>query len=366
MTITRAQLRRNIARRARQPFHLRYGDYATMTSAGGSNTAICTTIKEADDKWINAWMFVIDTLESFQVTDWASSGGTFTLLPNPASTFSGTETFELFAHWSAEEIHDAINAALRNAWPYFFTIEEGEIVISSNIGVDYSLSTLSPTVYSIAGLYLEVVARDYSGTVTSASGDKVTINDSNAAFTSDDVGAEIRIYSGDYNVGESRTITTVSSATQVVVSTAFTSNIDTSMSYRLVDVLDATHGWQGISNWRPNSPNNPTEIHLGHHPTGYEGYKIRVVYEALYPALTTETGATSCPQEFVELSALAHLFLGKMLDSPSSELRNWAAAQQAFAEAAEAYGKLNAYQHAPRQFYDDHRSLTFRPTDYPF
>lgn len=362
---TRATIRRAIGARTRQPWFRRFGAVAGAATGGTTTTLIDTAkLLQPNDTWNEQYLYLPATDENRIISDFDLATKTLTILEPVASSIAAATAYEIWSQFSAVDVNEAINQALRDAWPYFFTVTEGYIVLRTGVGVTHSLSSLSPTPKWIAQVLMERLASSVTGTVTAGGTTSQVIN-SNASFSSADVGKEIRIYEGT-SVGDIRTVASVASASTLAVSTAFTAALTTTSKYRLVDVANATAQYDLINDWNVDNPNAPTKLWLSGARSGYEGYKLRILYESEYPALTTDASETTCPQEYLELASLSRLFLTKLASAPASELDNWQALQRVYTEAAQAFANKSAFHHLPGSIVNDQLVGYRRASDWPF
>jgi hypothetical protein len=377
MSVTRKQLRHSIGIRTQQPFFRSLKvDGTDLTSDGGATSTTlldASHLTHADDYWNGEYLYIPSTEEVRQISDFTQGNGTLTFL-EPMAAAPSAVTYELWSQFTPYEIHAAINQALRDAWPFFFENNMGTVVFQANAGTSYRLSTnlqvyttgvldtLMPRV--VTGVELEDIATSVTGTATA--GGASTLTDTNKNFTNLGVTTawEIRIYDGT-GKGQRRTIDTVA-ATVITVSDAWGTQPDTTSKYTLVDVSDETHGWQFITQWSVDRPDNPQYLRIGAHSYGYEGYLMRVHYAREFQSLTAEADATTCPQEYVELAALARLYLIKMTNISATEVKNWEGAQTAFAEAAAQYAQKNRYFHNWSTYADDQELMSRVQPEYPF
>lgn len=367
MSITLQNLRRSIGRRIHQPYARKFGVmYGTGSASGSTTTLIDTTrLKEVDNYWKGTFIYFPATQVVREIESFAQSSSTLTwLAPIAAGTTSST-IYELWSLITPIEIHDAANQALRNAWPWFFEIGEEYLVAITNDGSGYSLSSLlSYPVRFLAQVHNEMLISTSTGTVTSAGAQNVLI-DSRASFDSADVGKTIRIYDGT-SAGNRRTISAVNSTTQITVSVNFTATLDTTSKYLMADETEEGRGFTPRVGWEVNQPDNPARLWLGSHGWSYDGYLMRLRYAYEFPALSAETDATTCPQEFVEAATLARIYQVLLSRGHATEVPHWDAMYNLMAKTAEAYARTNKYHHLPADITNlDATNMLVSP-EYPF
>lgn len=365
MTITLQALRRSIGTRTQQPFFDLFGEVAREATGGSTTTLVDTAgLLQPNDYWNGQTLYNVDTGVSRYIADFVQSSKTLTVLePFPNAIAAGVD-YEIWSTFTPATVMSAINAALRDAWPFFFDTVEARVVIQNNVGTSYSLSGLAVAPRQINAVAIEIMASSVTGQVTTVVAQN-RLKDTNRTFVAADVGKEIRIYEGTSS-GDIRTISSIVDSNTVEVSVNFTATLSTTSKYRMVNVNEQTHGYTTIREWRPNSYNNPTAIRLGSHPFGLEGFVMRLTYVAEYPALTVEASTTNAPQEYVELAALARLFSIKLTGAPASEVRNWGAAYQSLTEQLASYTAKNRYSQPNTTFLAPERGISRIGAEYPF
>jgi hypothetical protein len=367
MAITRAALRRKIGLRTGQPFFRRFGSDAAAPSASGSTTTLIDTalLKEVDDYWTGHMLYLPSSSEAREVSGFASGTSTLTWLAPVASAPDTDDTYELWSQFTPLEVEEAINYALASAWPYFFLFARDETTcIEDNAGLYYTLPTTN-TIRRLAQVYFKIYD-SVTGTVTTVGGSTTQLTDANASFTSADVGKYVAIYKdGATANGEVRVVTACVSTTELTTA-AFSEAPPEDARYRLLDVNTVTPSQLLVQNWLPDRWSNPTEIQLGSHPTGYEGYPISYLYEYEHPTLTTEAGSTTCPEEFLLSAAMSYLYFMKLSTSPATEMGAWEALHKAASSAAQLYARINSQKHLASQILRHDQDAGSVPADYPF
>lgn len=325
MATTRAQLRRLIGRMLQQHFFKKMGSSSTATSNGTTTTLIDSTLAQADNYWNRYWIYfpAVDVVR--EISSFTASTDTLTWL-EPVSGTSVTAsgvTYELWSQFTAKEVNDAISNALGEAWPWFFRVTEGYLVIQNDVGARYSLSGLSPTPRWLAQVWKEDAVSSVTGTVTSA-GTSSQLIDSTKTFTSADIGKQVRIYDGT-SQGDFRTVSGASGNT-LTVSVAFTSTLDTTSKYRLVDNNEETRCFVPLTAWNTDREDNPTTLVMGGHLFGWEGFLYKLVYASDVADMTTESSEVAVPQQWLVWAVLEQLYFTKMVGSAASEESVWGTA----------------------------------------
>lgn len=365
--VTRTQIRRTLGLRTGQPFFRKFGGGAGTASANGTTTTLIDTtrLKESDKYWVGSFIYFPSTDEVREISGFTQSSSTVTWLAPIASSTTTNLAYEIWSQFTPQQVHEAINQALRRAWPYFFLTGTDEtLVIEDAQGVMYTLPTTN-IIRRLCQVYL-MIYQGVAGTITSL-GTTTQIIDSGASFTSSDVGRWIAVYKDGVTAnGEIRQISVVDSSTQVTVSSAFSEAVPVGAKYRKLDKNTTTPVQLPVVNAIVDAPEFPTKLWFGQHPFGYEGYPLYLMYEYEYPDLTTEAGTTTCPLEYLYAMASAYIYLQKMQSAPAQENATWEAMHKSMAGIAEIYTKTHRMAHLPVFRVDLQAQISSIPSDYPF
>lgn len=359
-----ATLRRAIGRNLRQPFFTRFAaGYGTATS--GSTTTLIDTTKllQADNFWRGQYVFFPTTGEVREISASTQSTKTLTWL-EPLAAGITTDQYEIWSQFTALEVNDAINRALRSAWPYLFSVQEKFLVIQLDTNTEYSLTSLSPSPRWLSQVQVERNVNSLTGTNTTTVAQN-RLKDTNQTFTSEHVGWQVRIYDGT-SKGDYRTVSSVVDSNTLEVSANFTTILTTTSKYRLADVGHEARNFMFETSWSVDAFTNPTKIRLGSHPYSYEGFLLRLLYEAEFDTLATEAATTTCPREFVELMAAAKIYHTRLSSAPASEIKNWGMMYETTMALATRYAMENKMQHLATTMTDDQDSLNGYDAEYPF
>lgn len=363
MTTTRKTLRKTIGLRTGQPFFRKYGTGDLTATSGASTYLVATFLKEGTDFWKGQWVLLPDSDQVFECSSFGTSIVTWLQSASPVPT--GGTKFEIWSQWSPYEVHEAINQTLRDTWPFFFQVTESYLVNQTNSGGKYTVSSLTPAPRFLAQVYLETGISSVTGTNNSAPGAQNRLKDTTRTFTTADIGKTVRIFNGT-SAGDYRTVSALVDANTIQVSVNFTTTLDTTSEYRLVDETEQTRGWQLLFGWSTDSFTNPATLRFGGESQGDNGYLYRLVYEADYATLSAETDTTSCPTEYLYLASIARLYLNRLSLAPATEVSNWQAMYRAAADSAHAYALQNRFRHLASTYIDDQVAQSRLPGDYPF
>jgi hypothetical protein len=336
-------------------------------SATGTTTTLIDTalLLEEDDYWNGNFLYLPASDEVREISDFANASSTLTWLAAVASAPTTSVDYEIWSQFTPHEVNLALNYALGSAWPYFYLAGRDETTcIEDADGLYYTLPTTN-TIRRLCQVYLKMYDST-AGDVTTVGGAATQLIDANASFTAADVGKYVSIYKGGGAAnGEVKIVTAYVSATELTTA-AFSANPAEDAKYRLLDLSTVNPQQIMIDNWVLDRPEFPTEMWLGQHPSGFEGYPICYIYEYEHPALTTETGSTTCPVEFLYSAATAYLYFMKLASSPVTEVPAWEALHKAASGAAQLYARVHAQTHLPTQIVRHDSGGFGVPAEYPF
>ena len=120
-SMTRTKLRHGFARTLGM-----FWQFTTTTNITTDNNVVCDTVPNkgysVDDFLIGKWVFILGTANpnvARMVNDYTASSGTLNVRGKALAAESGSKDFELM-EFSADRLHDALNAARLAAWPYLY------------------------------------------------------------------------------------------------------------------------------------------------------------------------------------------------------------------------------------------------------
>jgi len=340
MSVTRAQLRRSIGVRTRQPFFERYNSgYLTASSVGPTSLVDQGNLKQEDDFWNGQYLYLPGYDISRVISGFVSSTGTLRFR-EPISGNITDKRYEIWGQFSAHDVNAAINQAILDSWPFFFDSVREYIVIKYGTNSRLSLSKTARFIYRVA---VENVALEH-GTVTSTPSRQDYLVDSSKSFDSSYIGKEVRIHKGT-SAGDRRVITEVINSSTVKVASAFTSRLDTTSEYAIAPNAAEDSDYDIVFVWDVQGASNSNAVEFLTSLEYHYGLIARVDYEAEFQPLSSDTDTTDCPSEYIELAAIARLYLIRLASAPRSEMDTWIGLQRAYSEAARAYAQTYAYRH---------------------
>lgn len=229
------------------------------------------------------------------------------------------------AVWSEAEIQAAINAALRGAWPSWFTETTSDCIVVCENQLEYDL----PTMTRLMGVWLERAPEYVTGVVDDVDfwpSNNNTISSYGHEWTTNEfVGWHAVIYSGTGAGMYSRVIAngtysfTVDNSSQPWVNSwPPLSTIDSGDKFMIKNVDERLTGWRRILAYRTDKELNPTKLYLT--TTGYlSGMYLRLYYVTAPGTLDADADTTDVPQEWIVREAIAYLQLMRLQEAPGHE-----------------------------------------------
>ena len=346
-TVTRAQLRRNIATRLSMPFALRIPDgYAAAT--GGTTTTLIDTanLLQADDTWNNQWALLLSTGSDVirKITDFAQTTKSLTLEYAVPVAPSSDMNYEIHSIYNAIEIHNAINQAIQSGFPAFFdTTEDASIVVQED-KLEYSLTSISPAIHRVHEVWLERPAHRITATVASFS----ETTDGILVLESCDLGGvdadwKLSCYNGTAE-GELHDVKSVVTGTYTVtIDGLATVNFVAGDKILLWDAREQYDDWYRLKFIRITPKEWPSKLHITTGLDGFLGCRIKIIYTTVPQKLTADTSTTVVPEEYVTLSAMSTLFASRMNDNRVDRQR-YAMLHEEYLREAELYKRMNTFR----------------------
>jgi len=304
---TRQQIRRAIGRLARMDFYMRYADgFVTANSTEQTTTQIAVPdLTQRDDFWNNSFVWQITSSEDRRINDFdVSSTAGFLGLEYPlAAASSSLDTLEITSLWSPTQIHAAINASLESvSMRYPDVVVDNSLVVEEN-RMQYALSGLTTTPWSIMQIYVERPASSITGNPTGATA--TTLSDTAQDFSTNDTDHFVSIYGGTGS-GQLRETSTGSSDGVLTVA-AWTTNPDTTSLYRYWDAGNQQIDWYRVSDVRTDAVEYPDNVYFSELYSGSYGGRIKIIYLANQTSLAADSDETTVPILYITHKALSML-----------------------------------------------------------
>lgn len=310
---TLQQLRRMIAKELEMPFFKKYKNGFLAADSGDTTELTDTDLAQKDKFWNGAWVYRISSQEASQVTNF--DAGTDTLvLEVPITTIALDDEYEIHNIWNAYDIHEAINAAIRDSRRIFFETVTDETLIIEEDQLAYSLSTLSKTPHMIQKVWLEQPTSVKRGTALSSTSSSIVVE--SAGILSDvNSNWKVSIYAGTGS-GQSKDVDSVAANEIYIAGASWTTLPDTTSKYALWNPT------QQIQDWRPwhavrydSMKEFPDVLYFSQRPVDFQGLRIRLEYVALPAELSAEADTTIIPSSFLVPAAISKLHGRKVKDT---------------------------------------------------
>jgi hypothetical protein len=335
-TYTLAELRRAIARELEMPFFKRYKNGYLDADSGSTDELVDSQLTQKDKTWNGAWVYRVASQEVSLITHFSTSDNKL-VLEVPITAFADGDDYEIHNLWNAYDIHEAINAAIRDSRRVFFETVTDETMIVEEDKLAYSLSGLAKTPHMIQKVWIEQPATVKRGVVVSATGTTVTLTASELADVDSDW--MISIYAGT-GAGQLRSISSVSGAEATVP--AWDTNPDSTSKFALWKPNRQVYDWLPWDALRYDSTKEfPDVLYFSRRPIDFQGLRIRLEYVALPAELDAEADTTVVPISYIVPAAVSKLHSRKVKDNKTDRELHFAESKR-YQEMAEAWMVRNA------------------------
>jgi hypothetical protein len=329
-TSTRKELRRVIARAARLEFFRRYSaNEVALTGTPTTTSLTSSSLTQVASFWQNAWAYVVDGTQAGaerKVTAFDAVTDALTLEYALAGAPAAGVMIELYDTWSAADIHDAINRAIREWGRIFFDSVMDQTLILKEDTMEYSLTSLVKRVWSLRKVRIEQAGNSITGLTTSASvvGSHVQLVQTAMFKTNDQYnGYKISIYDGTGAGQVGDVVDTVATGTYItVLATQFATTPDSTSKFRLWLPSEQLSDTWPLANWRTDSPEFPDYLILNKLEPSFYGMRMYLYYTHVPTELTADADTTVVPKEFIVNQALAYLHESMMGDNRSDANRH--------------------------------------------
>jgi hypothetical protein len=358
-TVSLQTLRRAIAKELEMPFFKRYKNGFLDTDSGTTTTLVDAALTQKDKFWNGAWVYRVASQEASQITNFDATDDKLSL-EVPITTFASGDDYEIHSIWNAYDIHEAINAAIRDSRRVFFETVTDETIIVEEDQLEYSLSSLAKTPHIIQKIWLEQPTSVKRGTVVSAT--STTVFFENSGVLSDvNTNWKVSIYAGTGS-GQIKSISVVDVPTAgIVIVGSFSTTPDATSKYALWNPT------QQIQDWRPwhavrydSMKEFPDVLYFSARPTDFQGLRIRLEYVALPAELSAEADTTVIPQSYLVPAAISKLHSRKVKDTKVDRELHFAESKR-HQEIADAWMLRNA-PHRPDSNILNQASTGYQPS----
>jgi hypothetical protein len=357
LTTTLAELRRAIARELEMPFFKRYKNGYLDADSGDTDELVDSQLTQKDKFWNGSWLYRVASQEASLITNFLASDDKL-VLEVPITTIAAGDDYEIHSLWNAYDIHEAINAAIRDSRRVFFETVTDETIIIEEDKLVYSLSSLAKTPHMIQKVWIEQPSTVKRGTVVSATGTTVTLTASELADVDSDW--KISIYAGTGS-GQIRSISSVAGAQATVP--AWTTTPDDSSKFALWNPTRQINDWLPWDALRYDSTKEfPDVLYFSRRPVDFQGLRIRLEYLALPAELSAEDDTTVVPISYIVPAAVSKLHSRRVRDNKTDRELHFAESKR-YMEMADAWMVRNA-PHRPDSSILKQHSGAYQPDPY--
>ena len=326
-TVDRVTLRREIARDLGMPFFRIFPSGITIqdsATSGLANASDSTKIKDSRfqqkaDYWKNTWVYNVTTGEQRRTVDFIQDQKALMPEYNWTTTPTTAHTIEIFSIHTAEEVHNAINDAIRDGFPVFFDIVTYENIIIEDEKLEYTFSNNSDgrgfltNPYRIKSVWMEQITSGGTHSVTSAA--STVLANTAETFSGVDTTWSIGVYKGT-GAGQYIVPTSGSSAGIITVP-AMTVVPDTTSEFRLWKRTEELYSWYPITDIEFDAKDYPGLMRLLHSRPADVGLRMRIQYVQEPQPLATDTASTAVPRQYIRHRALAKLMRQRARTHPA-------------------------------------------------
>jgi hypothetical protein len=337
-TSTRTALRRKICKELRMPFFRRVGTSSTVAASSTTSSIIDTKLTQPEGTWSGSWFFNVSTGEVSLIRSFTANDDTLRIEKPCASSPVGN-TYEIHSIWNADEVHDAINEAIRLGRRTFpQTITDETIVLQEEV-LTYAISGLTNLPWVISKIWVEQRSNCERGNVVSAAATTVTLPSMPTGVSSL---WRISIFGGK-GAGQTRTCGTPTVNTFSV--TAWTTIPDTTSKYVLYDASEEIISWKPFNNFHLDTEEFPDTLYMNKLHQSFYGMRLRLEMLSVSQELTTEASTTNLPAEYIKAKSCAILH-GQALSNTKADKDMHYAEYKRYGDESDAYVVRNA-MHTP-------------------
>lgn len=307
-TVTKAALRRAVAMQMGMRFY-RYQQSGTISAQSGDRIEDTGFLQQRDDFWNRSWFYVVDGAaadDNRMIIDSRQADRSIQLEFPPSASMSASDVYEILDFYSAQSVHEAINSALRDAWPSFFETKEDLSLCVSRDRMEIDISALGA--FMVFQVWIErpqslMNESVVSGTTTSA------ILASTADLSDVDTNWWITIYDGTGR-GFAKQIATANNSTKEVTWTgALATAPDSTSLVSLYDPREKNIDWYPAHATDFDNKQWPETMRFkSAYDSFFSGSRILIRYISVPAELTAETDTTAVPLDFVISRARAYLY----------------------------------------------------------
>lgn len=341
-TITRADLRRKICRELRMPFFRRVSPTFSTAGTSSVSTLVDAKLTQADGTWNGSWLYDITSGESSMIRNFKADSDTAFLEKLMTTSMTG-RTYEIHSIWTADEIHDAINEAIRSVrrtFPATLTYE-GDYLVLCEEQLSHSLSALTNP-WIINKIWMEKIENPSYGTVSSATSSDVTIPPALLPPAPVNLMEQYRItiYSGVAR-GQTRQITYGDITNPLGISPNWITVPSATSKFVLYNEKIQRHTWIPFNDFHLDSEEYPDTLYINRIRPEFYGSRLRIEYLSYPGELTTDSSTTIVPYEYIKAKACSILH-GMALSNTKADKDTHYAEYKRYQEEADTFVVRNA------------------------
>lgn len=337
-TVTRTELRRAICQELHMPFMRRTNGYSVVGANPTTTTITDTNLAQEDDYWKGQWWYNVTQDHVRKIVRFIASSDTLKFEYPVAIPVAGN-IYEIHSIFNAFEIHGAINRAIEDAFPAFFDYISDYTNIIQEDTLRYQISNLIHVPWKVTKVWVEHNEEKITGTATS--GGASTLTDSGSKFGEVTSGWLVSIYGGT-GTGQIRIVDSAT-ATEITVTSAWTTNPDSTSKYMVWDPSSETMQWEQVLSARFDSKEYPTYLYLTKSFPNSIGLRMRLEYITRPIPLVAESSTTVVPKEFIINKALSILF-GQKVNDNRADRNRFANLEEYRRQLAEQYRAARAFE----------------------
>jgi hypothetical protein len=336
-SLTRKELRRTIARALQMEFFKRYADGELALTGTPTTTSLASSslTQSQTDYWKGGWVYIASGTQlgaERRITTFNPTGDILTPEYPLAGAPASGDKIEIHDLWSPTMIHQAINRALKEAGRVFFDSNIDSTLVARSDRTLYDISAITPAIWKINQIWIEQVeeTRIFQPSAVETEGSYHLVTLPAGMITADDQynGWYISAYDGP-GAGQSTTITDTALVGRVItVATANFSTAPTTDTYlRIWNANSDDRQHYQLTGFRVDDAEFPNKIWVDPLRSDLLGYRLMIQYAHLPVDLTTDTSATTVPQEYIVNKARAFLHEDRMNDNRPDSARHAQLAQ---------------------------------------
>jgi len=335
------------------PFFRRFANGQLSPDSTSTQTLIKdATLTQTDAFWNGHWFYGITGEDMSIIRSFSNAGHSFIPEIGIAASSNTEEPYEIHSLWNAAEIHNAINRAIDIAKRIFTdTVRDASMILEQD-KLSYTISGLTKVPFAVHKVWLENPASIYRGQASAGGASTITVQSVPSDITTN---WKISIYD---KTGKGQIRNYVSAVGLVVtVDSAWTTQPDSTSKYAIWDASEELYDWIPLDTWYTDAPEFPDTINFRSRMASYYGVRIRIEYESLPTALTTDASTTIVPKEYI-VSKACSILHGQKLNDTKVDQQSHYAENQRYSEDADKY-LINNAPHIPASTIKSHEQRTY-------